>query len=75
MNENNKLGTYVTKLMTIIVDKDAEEFTKQLAWDELKRINTDLEGFLRKHAKSDEDKLENTKKQLLQEENKDGKNR
>ena len=67
MNENNKLGTYVTKLMTIIVDKEAEEFTKQLAWDELKRINADLEGFLRKHAKSDEDKLENTKKQLLQE--------
>ena len=33
-----KLGTYITKLMTTVVDKEADDFMKNLAWDELKRI-------------------------------------
>ena len=64
-----KLGAYVTKLMTTVVDKEAEEFIKQLAWDELKRINSDLEEFLRKNStEDDEEASEETIKQLLQEE-------
>ena len=65
-----KLGAYVTKLMTTVVDKEAEEFIKQLAWDELKRINSDLEEFLRKNS-TEEDNIEEqeeTVKKLLQEE-------
>ena len=65
-----KIGAYVTKLMTTVVDKEAEEFIKQLAWDELKRINSDLEEFLRKNS-TEEDNIEEqeeTVKKLLQEE-------
>ena len=45
-----KLGTYITKLMTTVVDKDSDDFVKNLAWDELKRINADIEAFLRKNS-------------------------
>ena len=66
-----KLGTYVTKLMTTILDKEQEEFVKDLAWTELKRINADIEEFLRKHSKDDSDESDETVKQLLQEEKED----
>ncbi len=72
---SDKLGTYVTKLMTIIVDKDEEQFNQGLAWDELKRLNSEIESFLRKHATDDTEEIEKTKKQLLQEEKSNGKNR
>ena len=45
-----KLGTYITKLMTTVVDKEADDFMKNLAWDELKRLNADIEAFLRKNC-------------------------
>ena len=64
----NKLGSYVTKLMTTIVDKESDEFVKELAWSELKRLNADVEEFLRKHSKDDTQEKEKTEKQLLQEE-------
>ena len=70
-----KLGTYITKLMTTVVDKEADDFMKNLAWDELKRINADIEAFLRKNSVEEDDteKQEETIKQLLQEEKEDGK--
>ena len=66
-----KLGTYVTKLMTTILEKEQEEFVKDLAWNEIKRINADIEEFLRKHSKDDSDESDETVKQLLQEEKED----
>jgi hypothetical protein len=64
----NKFGAYISSLMTTVIDKEQEQFVKDLAWDELKRINADVEEFLRKHSKDDitEDE-EKTEKQLLQE--------
>ena len=64
----DKLGPYVNRLMTTILDKEQEEFVQDLAWNELKRINADVESFLRKNSRDDTDKSENSVKQLLQEE-------
>ena len=63
----NKLGTYITKLMTTILDNEQEEFVKNLAFSELKRLNTDVEEFLRKNSKDDSEEVVKTKKILLQE--------
>ena len=67
----DKLGSYINKLMSTIavvtVDKESDEFTKQLAWDELKRLNINVEEFLRKYQKDDSEDREKTEKQLLQE--------
>ena len=45
----NKFGAYISRLMTTVIDIEQEEFVKRLARDELKRINADIEEFLRKH--------------------------
>jgi len=64
----DKLGPYVSKLMTVVIDGEEEEFVRQLAWNELQRINSDVEEFLRKNSfEKDDDKEEKTIKQLLQE--------
>ena len=68
MPNSNKLGTYITKLMTTILDKEQEEFVVNLAFSELKRLNVDVEEFLRKHSKDDSNEIKETKKILLQEE-------
>ena len=65
----DKFGTYIQKLMTTILDMDQEEFVRNLAFSELKRLNVNIEEFLRKHQEDDSDKVEETiEKQLLQEE-------
>ena len=64
----DKLGIYITKLMTTILDKEQEEFVVNLAFSELKRLNVDIEEFLRKYSKDDSDELKKTEKILLQEE-------
>ena len=63
----NKLGTYITKLMTTILEKDQEDFVKNLAFSELKLLNVDIEEFLRKNSKIDSENIEKTEKILLQE--------
>ena len=63
----DKLGTYITKLMTTILDKEQEEFVVNLAFSELKRLNVDIEEFLRKNSKDDSENVEKTEKILLQE--------
>ena len=63
----DKLGPYVNRLMTTILDSEQEEFVQDLAWSELKRINADVESFLRKNARDDIKDSEKTVKQLLQE--------
>ena len=63
----NKFGAYVQRLMSTVLDKEQEEFVRDLAWGELNRINSDIEEFLRKHSQDDTKESEKTVKQLLQE--------
>jgi hypothetical protein len=63
----NKLGNYITKLMTTVLDSEQEEFVKELALGELNRLNVDMNDFIRKHTKDDFDKAKETEKKLLQE--------
>ena len=64
----NKLGGYITKLMTTVLDKEQEQFVKDLALSELTRLNVDVSEFINKHYKDDYDKKrEETEKKLLQE--------
>ena len=71
---NDKLGGYITKLMTTIVDKEQEEFIKNLASSDLTNIKNSLEEFILKNTiKKEEFPEEETEKQLLNEEKKNGK--
>ena len=70
---NNKLGTYVSQLMTTVVDKESDDFVKQLALDELKRLNCNINDFLVKHEQSEVEDIKKTEKILLQEDKKDAK--
>ena len=63
----NKLGTYVNKLMTTIVDKEQDEFVRGLAISELERLHNNIKEFLGKHNTEDEEQAKETVKQLLQE--------
>ena len=72
----NKLGNYITKLMTTVLDKEQEEFVRDLALGELRRLNVNIEDFLVKHTKDMFDKeKEKQEKQLLQEDTKNVKNK
>ena len=71
----NKLGNYITKLMTTVLDSEQEEFVKELALGELTRLNVDMNDFIRKHTKDDFDKAKETEKKLLQEDKKDVKDK
>ena len=71
----NKLGNYITKLMTTVLDTNQEEFVRELALSELKILNVDVNDFIRKHTKDISDEIEKTEKQLLQEEKKDVKDK
>ncbi len=63
----DKFGAYVQRLMTTVLDKEQETFVKDLAWNELNRINVNIEEFLRKHSKDDVEESKETIKTLLQE--------
>jgi len=64
----NKLGSYITQLMTTIIDSEESQFVKDLALDELKRLNVNVNEFIGKHMKDMFDKeKEQQEKQLLQE--------
>ena len=63
----NKLGSYITKLMTTVLDSEQEEFVKDLALSELNRLNVDVNEFIRKHTKDISDEIKETEKKLLQE--------
>ena len=71
----DKLGPYIGRLMTTVLDKGQEQFVKDLAWSELKRLNADVEEFLRKHSKDDIEESKETVKQLLQEDKKNVKDK
>ena len=73
MSSINKLGPYIQKLMATVVESGEDDFVKQLAWDELKRLNVDIEEFLRKNKEDDSNKIKETvEKQLLQESKNNG---
>ena len=63
----NKLGSYITKLMTTVIDSEQEQFVRDLALGEIKRLNVDMNDFIRKHTKDEIDKIKETEKKLLQE--------
>ena len=63
----NKLGNYITKLMTTVLDSEQEEFVRELALSELNRLNVDVNEFIRKHTKDISDEIKQTEKKLLQE--------
>ena len=63
----NKYGIYIQKLMTIVLDKDQDEFVQQMAWDELNRLGEGVKEFLTQHSKDDEEEKVKTEKILLQE--------
>ena len=71
----NKLGSYITKLMTTVLDTEQEEFVRELALSELTRLNVDVNEFIRKHTKDDIDKIKETEKKLLQEDKKNVKDK
>ena len=71
----NKLGGYITKLMTTVLDSEQEQFVKDLALSELQRLNVDINEFINKHTKDDIDKIKETEKKLLQEDKKNVKDK
>ena len=71
----NKLGSYISKLMTTVLDKEQEQFVKDLALSELQRLNVDMNDFIRKHTKDISDKIKETEKKLLQEDKKNVKDK
>ena len=71
----NKLGSYITKLMTTVLDSEQEQFVRELALGELTRLNVDVNDFIRKNTKDDFDKAKETEKKLLQEDKKNVKDK
>ena len=62
----DKFGPYITKLMTTVLDFKEDEFVRGLAVEELRRLNVDIEEFIRKQYQEDEEETK-TEKTLLQE--------
>ena len=72
----SKLGSYIEKLMTTIIDSETEDFIRDLALSELRRLNVNIEEFIRTHSSEETQKVKKSKtkeKQLLQEDDKDAK--
>ena len=65
----DKFGPFIQKLMTTIIDKEVDQFVKELAFSELTRLNINIEEVLVKYKKELEstNKVEKSNKQLLQE--------
>ena len=71
----NKLGGYITKLMTIVLDKEQEQFVKDLALREIEKLNVDVNDFIRKHKEDVFDRAKREKEKQLLQEDKDVKNK
>jgi hypothetical protein len=67
MTNTNKLGPYIQKLMTTVMDNQEDEFVKELAMTELTRLKINIDEFLVKHYKEDDVAEDKPEKQLLQE--------
>ena len=66
MSKVDKLGPYIQKLMTTVIDSKEDDFVKELAVSELTRLKVNIEEFLMKNLQ-DKDDSEVKEKQLLQE--------
>ena len=67
MSNVDKLGPYIQKLMTTVIDMKEDDFVKELAMSELTRLKVNINEFLVKHLQVDEVAEEKPEKQLLQE--------
>ena len=67
MSSTNKLGPYIQKLMTTVLDNKEDDFVKELAMSELARLKVNIDEFLVKHYQEDDVAEEKPEKQLLQE--------
>ena len=63
----DKLGPYIQKLMTTVIDNKEDDFVKELALTELTRLKVNIDEFLVKHLKVDDVAENKPEKQLLQE--------
>ena len=68
MSSVDKLGPYIQKLMTTVLDNKEDDFVKELALTELNRLKVNINEFLVKHYQVDDVAEEKPEKQLLQEE-------
>ena len=66
-NTGDKLGPYIQKLMTTVIDMKEDDFVKELALTELTRLKVNINEFLVKHYQVDDVAEEKPEKQLLQE--------
>ena len=46
MSSTDKLGPYIQKLMTTVLDNKEDEFVKELAMSELTRLKVNINEFL-----------------------------
>ena len=67
MSSTDKLGPYIQKLMTTVLDNKEDDFVKELALTELTRLKVNINEFLVKHYQVDDVAEEKPEKQLLQE--------
>ena len=68
MSSVDKLGPYIQKLMTTVIDNKEDDFVKDLALTELNRLKINIDEFLVKHFQKESDvSEEKIEKQLLQE--------
>ena len=67
MSSVDKLGPYIQKLMTTVIDNKEDDFVKDLALTELTRLKVNIDEFLVKHLQVDDVAEEKPEKQLLQE--------
>ena len=67
MSSTDKLGPYIQKLMTTVLDNKEDDFVKELAMSELTRLKVNINEFLVKHYQVDDVAEEKPEKQLLQE--------
>jgi hypothetical protein len=51
----NKLGLYISNLMTTIVDKEEKLFVRKLAFNELVKLKEDIADFIFKYIDEMED--------------------
>ena len=51
----NKLGSYISNLMTTIVDKEERFFVRKLAFSELTKLNQDITDFTLEYIDEMED--------------------
>ena len=68
MSSVDKLGPYIQKLMTTVLDNKEDDFVKELALTELTRLKVNIDEFLVKHYQVDDVAEKKPEKQLLQEE-------